>query len=181
MRGRGKKRPGDEACCGLARPTSVLRVILLKFTQPSSHSVALKHGVDLSELTSGDGAEIEIDTDAEQTAAAGARAMREEEGRSLDEQYDRNEIYKQVSLEPILGSRDEGSESESDDGAVWGLKFLKQVFSKKIVLLCCGQTPFENLARKMTDLTGDGGVLKEILRQGEGIIILGIIFCTIIM
>ena len=30
------------------------------------------------------------------------------------------------------------------------------------------QTPFEILARKMTDLTGDGGVLKEILRQGEG-------------
>ena len=80
--------------------------------------MALKHGIDLSALTSGDGAEIEIDTEAEQTAAAGNKAMREEEGRGLDEQYDRNEVFKQVSLEPILGSRDEESGSESDDGVV---------------------------------------------------------------
>lgn len=32
------------------------------------------------------------------------------------------------------------------------------------------QTPFENLARKMTDLTGNAGVLKKIIRQGEGML-----------
>ena len=30
------------------------------------------------------------------------------------------------------------------------------------------QTPFKRMARKMEDLTGDGGVLKKILRQGTG-------------
>jgi len=32
-------------------------------------------------------------------------------------------------------------------------------------------TPFKRLARKMEDLTGDGGVLKKILRQGTGPVI----------
>ena len=30
------------------------------------------------------------------------------------------------------------------------------------------QTPFQRLARGMEDLTGDGGVLKKILRKGTG-------------
>lgn len=30
------------------------------------------------------------------------------------------------------------------------------------------QTPFQRLARGMEDLTGDGGVLKQIIRKGTG-------------
>ena len=33
------------------------------------------------------------------------------------------------------------------------------------------QSPFETLARKMTDLTGDAGILKKIIRQGEGMLV----------
>lgn len=77
--------------------------------------MALKHGLDINELTSGSGTEIEIDTEAESLAAAGE----EEDGREpKDEQFDKKEVYKQISLEPILGSRDDSSGSESDDGLV---------------------------------------------------------------
>lgn len=38
-----------------------------------------------------------------------------------------------------------------------------------VIICTLYQSPFENLARRMTDVTGDEGVLKKILRQGEGV------------
>ena len=90
--------------------------------------MALKYGLDINELVSTGEAEIEIDTQAESLAATGAEMMREEEGGSssggggggLDDQYERSEVIKQFSTEPILGTnlKDDGSESESEDGLV---------------------------------------------------------------
>lgn len=37
-----------------------------------------------------------------------------------------------------------------------------------IVVMLLIQTPFKRMARNMEDLTGDGAVLKKILRQGTG-------------
>lgn len=80
--------------------------------------MALKHGLDISELTSNDGTEIEIDTKALESdpafRATGGRGCAEQE----DVQYDKSEVYKQVCLEPLIGSRGESSGSESDDGQV---------------------------------------------------------------
>ena len=86
------------------------------FPQPTSSSVALKYGLDINELTSGSGTEIEIDTAAlksqeSQSAMGGAE-------NEYDQQYDKSDMYEQISLEPIIGGRDDSSESESDDGLV---------------------------------------------------------------
>ena len=77
--------------------------------------MALKHGLDISQLTSSDGTEIEFDTNAleSEPSPASVAGMGEE-----NVQYDKSEVYKQVSLEPIIGSKGEGSGSESDDGLV---------------------------------------------------------------
>jgi hypothetical protein len=79
--------------------------------------VALKHGLDINELSGG--TEIEIDTSALESDTA-FQASSDGSGEPEDVQYDKNELYKQVSLEPLIGSRDEssGSELESDDGLV---------------------------------------------------------------
>ena len=82
--------------------------------------MALKYGVDLNELTSTGGTEIEIDTEAESLAASGAGAVPEDDTRNtgrLDEHYNRDDIIKEVCLEPIVGRR-ESPESESDEGLV---------------------------------------------------------------
>ena len=62
---------------------------------------------------SSDGTEIEIDTKALESEPSPADGV-EDEG----VQYDKSEVYKQVSLEPIIGSKGESSGSESDDGLV---------------------------------------------------------------
>lgn len=90
--------------------------MLSTFPQPTSSSVALKYGLDISELTSGTGTEIEIDTEAlksqESSQAVGGA------GNEHDQQYDKSEVYEQISLEPIIGGRGDSSGSESDDGLV---------------------------------------------------------------
>lgn len=82
--------------------------------------MALKHGLDINKLTSGDGTEIEIDTNAlESDPVFQAAADPDRPGGELEDvQYDKSEVYKQVSLEPLIGSRGESSGSESDDGSV---------------------------------------------------------------
>ena len=79
--------------------------------------MALKHGLDISELSGG--TEFEIDTNALESDPA-FQASTGGSGDPDDAQYDKSEIYKQVSLEPLIGSRGEssGSELESDDGMV---------------------------------------------------------------
>ena len=95
--------------------------MLFTFLQPTSSSVALKYGLDISELTSGSGTEIEIDTAAlesqESSLAKGGA------GNDYDQQYDKSEVYEQISLEPIIGGRGDSSESESDDGMVCQRRF----------------------------------------------------------
>lgn len=80
--------------------------------------MALKHGLDINELTSRDGTEIEIDTKALESDPTLRAAGNGGSGKEEDVQYDKSEIYKQVSLEPLIGSKGESSESESDDGLV---------------------------------------------------------------
>lgn len=81
--------------------------------------MALKHGLDISELTSSDGAVIEFDMENRESdpfqSATGGGSLQQED----DVQYDRSEV---VRLEPLIGSKGESSESESDDGLV--LNFL---------------------------------------------------------
>ena len=92
-------------------------ILYYLFLQPTSHSVALKYGLDISELTSGTGTEIEIDTKALESQES-VLGVNETGTQAEDEHYERSEVYKQVSLDPILGTRDDSSESESDDGLV---------------------------------------------------------------
>ena len=87
--------------------------------------MALKHGLDINKLTSSDGTEIEIDTNAlESDPAVQATGGSGGYGEQEDVQYDKSEVYKQVSLEPLIGSRDESSGSESDDGLVWATSLV---------------------------------------------------------
>lgn len=103
----------------ISEPPYMLRHVMHAFSclpQPTSSSVALKYGLDISELTSGSGTEIEIDTEALETqeSSSGLGGA----GNEYDQQYDKSEVYEQVSLEPIIGARGDSSESESDDGLV---------------------------------------------------------------
>lgn len=79
--------------------------------------MTLKHGLDINKLTSSDGTEIEIDTSALESDPASQESSGGH-GQLDNVQYDKSEVYKQVSLEPLIGSRGESSESESEDGLV---------------------------------------------------------------
>ncbi|EDO44176.1 predicted protein [Nematostella vectensis] len=106
---------------------------------PNRYAVNLKEGVDLAQLRRGEGAFFEID---EQN-----NDFHNSDDEDTGPYFDSEQMFQQLNHEVLGVDDDEDSVNDEENNS---------------------KTPFEKMAQGMEDLTGDGGVLKKIIRQGTG-------------
>ena len=112
--------------------------------------MTLKDGIDLSKLVEGEGVSFEID----------AIQPPPTEKDWTEQAYTNEELFQHLNGECVLPDDEEDGEELVN-------------YKQHSCMLCVHsidilQSPFERMAKGMTDVSGNGSVLKKILRNGIG-------------